>query len=117
MVLGWKVTHGTPSMFSVLRSDCVYNKSPCTTPSIPSLLNSLSAILNLTAKSPLISSLISLSVLYNLGVLLNTPFLATKNCPSDGSTPANMAGAPSHFVVKLTGAEALPDNISRIARK
>ena len=41
-------------------------------------------------------SLMSLIVLYTLGVLLNTDFVPTKNFPSAGSVPQNKAGAPSH---------------------
>ena len=59
MVLGWKVICGSPSIFSVLRSSFVYKKSPCTTPSIPSLENSARATLNLAPKSPLRSLSIS----------------------------------------------------------
>ena len=115
MVLGWKVLCGFPSIFSVLRSSFVYTKSPCTTPSIPSLENSARATLNLAPKSPLRSLSISAFVLYSLGVLLNTPFLATKNLPSDGSVPAKIAGAPSHLTEILTGAFVLPPSISRSA--
>ena len=66
MVLGWKVTHGSPSIFSVLRSLFEYKKSPCTTPSIPILASSLNAILNFALRSPDRSLSISAFVLYSL---------------------------------------------------
>ena len=37
-----------------------------------------------------------------LDFLLNIPFFATKNLPSDGSVPAKIAGAPSHFTDMFT---------------
>ena len=43
---------------------------------------------------------------------LNTDFFATKNLPSLGSIPANIAGAPSHLTVMLIDEREDPDNIS-----
>ena len=77
-----------------------------------SLENSLRATLNFALRSPDTSSSISLFDLYNFGLTLNTDFFATKNLPSLGSVPANIAGAPSHFTVMLTEDLALPANIS-----
>ena len=36
-----------------------------------------------------------------LGVLLNTDLVPTKNFPSLGSVPQNIAGDPSHLIVRL----------------
>ena len=82
------------------------------TPVIPSFENSASATLNFAFKSPDRSSSISAFVLYSFGLTLNTDFFATKNLPSLGSIPANIAGAPSHFTVMLIDEREEPDNIS-----
>ena len=87
-------------------------KSPCNTPLIPNLENSASAILNLLTNAPDTSASISAFVLYSLGLTLNTDFFATKNLPSSGSIPANIAGAPSHLTVIFTDDLALPASIS-----
>ena len=77
----------------------------------------MSATLNLSARSPDKSSFISASVLYSLGVTLNTDFFATKNLPSAGSVPAKIAGAPSHFTVMLTDDRLAPASMSLSERK
>ena len=92
-------------------------KSPCRTPFIPILESSERATLNLLFKVPDKSSSISSLLLYSLGLTLNTDFFATKNFPSSGSIPANIAGAPSHLTVMFTEERALPANISRRERR
>ena len=80
--------------------------------SLGKIMNSASATLNFAFKSPDKSASISASVLYNLGLTLNTDFFATKNLPSLGSVPANIAGAPSHLTVMLTEDLDSPASIS-----
>ena len=76
--------------------------------------SSSNASFNLSLRSPDVSASISLWFLYTFGFLLKIPFFATKNLPSDGSIPANTAGAPSHLTVTLVFFLALPASISRI---
>ena len=101
----------------VVSTSSVNIRSPCNTPLIPSLENSASAILNLPTNAPDKSASISASVLYSLGLTLNTDFFATKNSPSSGSIPAKIAGAPSHLTVMFTELRLAPANISLNERR
>ena len=108
IVFGLNVTYDLFSKPLTCKSPCVNIKSPCNTPLIFNFDKCCSATFNLSRKpllslSPASAWFVSMSCddLFNFGSLLNTPFVPTKNFPSAGSIPQNIAGDPSHFVVML----------------